>query len=74
MGATIAIDRDQFRWPTMGAKPEAQFVSESRLRDPQVAFRFVEKISDVHWKVSVSGKIFPCHPKFVRYEANRKQR
>ena len=70
MGATIAIDRDQFRWPTMGAKPEAQFVSESRLRDPQVAFRFVEKISEINNRVSVCGQIFPCGPKFVRYEAN----
>ena len=65
MGATIAIDRDQFRWPTMGAKPEAQFMGESRLRDPQVAFRFVEKISEINSRVSVCGQIFPRGPKFV---------
>jgi len=65
MGAAIAIDRDQFRRPTMGTKTEAQLMGQSRLRDPQVVFRFVEKGFEMNGGVSVSGKIFPCDPKFV---------
>jgi|SRR5215470_11251583 len=30
MSVAITIDRDQFRWPTMGAKPETQLVGERR--------------------------------------------
>jgi hypothetical protein len=74
MGMAIAIGCDQFRWPTMGAKPETQFMPERRLRHAQIAFRLIEKISEMNSRVSVSEKGFPRGPKFVRYETNRKQR
>lgn len=74
MRASIAIRRDQFRWVATRAKTEAQFTRESRLRHPQVVFRLVEKIPNVHGRMSVGRKIFARAPKFVGYEANRKQR
>ena len=49
----------------MGTKTKAQLMGESRLRDPQVVFSFIEKISNIHWRVPVGRKIFPCQAKFV---------
>src|SRR5437868_1982626 len=68
MRAATAIRRDQFRRPATRAKTEAQFISESRLRDAQVVFRFVEEISNVHRRVSVGREIFARGPEFVGYE------
>jgi hypothetical protein len=74
MRPSTAIGRDQFRRPASRAKTEAQFMGESRLRHPQVVFRFIEKIPNVHGSVSVGREIFARGPKFVGYEANGKQR
>jgi hypothetical protein len=65
MRTATAIRRDQFRRPATRAKTEAQLVGESRLRHAQVAFRFIEKISEMNSGVSVNQKIFPGDPKFV---------
>ena len=74
MRASTAIRRDQFRRPASRAKTKAQLAGESRLRHPQVAFGFIEKISNIHSRVSVGRKIFARGPKLVGYQTNRKQR
>ena len=74
MRASTAIRRDQFRRPASRAKTKAQLAGESRLRHAQVAFCFIEKISNIHSRVSVGRKIFARGPKLVGYQTNRKQR
>ena len=48
-------------------------MGETRLGHAQIAFRFIEKVSDVHRRVSVGRQIFPRSPKLVGYEADRKE-
>ena len=73
MRASTAIRRDQFRRPASRAKTKAQLAGESRLRHAQVAFCFIEKISNVHGRVSIGRKIFARRPKLVGYEADGKK-
>jgi len=73
MGATTAIDRDQFRRPAMRTEAEAQLIGESRLCHTQIAFYFIEKSSNVHCMVSIGRKIFARRPKLVGYEADGKK-
>jgi hypothetical protein len=73
MRTSTAIGRNQFRWPAMWAKTEAELMGESRLRHAEVVFRFIEQISNVHGRVSVGREIFARGPKLVGYEANGKQ-
>jgi hypothetical protein len=73
MRAATAIDRDQFGWPTVGAKTETQFMRKRRLGHTQIAFGFIKEIPNVDARVSVGRKIFARNPKLVGYEADGKE-
>ena len=70
MRASTAIRRDQFRRPASPAKTKAQLMGESSLRHAQVAFCFIEKISNIHSRVSVGRKIFARGPQLVGYQTH----